>query len=319
MKAKYLFLIALNCIVMISCQGNVPDSVQDMNNGKDDKQSSGVVERLDGLVDSIGSIVSSVTQEDGSIVMTDDQGNTITKDTEGNITILTKNGVVILVDYSVNEDSSAAKDKWYDSKWSGKRNKISSLDVDEFHEFLQRLKMYGFQMETQTFMKDSIVTYIVNGNLYNMSLKSTTCAIQKTETQTNYIYDRRYNFVQYVVSPDIVEKQGTTYRYAVLTEDTHLYSHVVYRNEKMYDRYLSVDSVLTDVINFGDIYMQEKILSRSDTTTLYNYRRLDDTQFAVYNNSESYIFKEITDRSKPYLSMLDMNGNEIMVFELISF
>lgn len=316
MKAKYLLSIVLSSMVMISCQGNTPDK----DNRRDIKQSSEIVERLDSIGEKIGSIVNAVTQKDGSIVLTDDMGNTITKDTEGNITILTKDGVVILIDYSVNEDASAAKDKWYNSKWSGMRYKVGYAEMDEFHEFLNRLKMYGFQIEKRTYSKDSIVTYIVDGNLYKMGLKTTTCSIQKTETQTEYTDNRIYNLVQHIVSPDYVEKQGTIYRYEVIVseEDSHYYFHVIYAGQNICDYYVSQDSVLIEVKNYQNIDTQERLLSRSDTTIYYNYHRLNDTQLAIHNNSESYIFKETTDGTKPYLSMYDLNDQKIAEFELSS-
>ena len=85
MKAKYLFSATLCCIALIACQGNDP-------NNENNKPSTEVIERLSDLVDGIGTIIDSKTLEDGSIVMTDNKGNTITKDKDGNITIITKDG-----------------------------------------------------------------------------------------------------------------------------------------------------------------------------------------------------------------------------------
>ena len=110
MKAKYLFSATLCCIALIACQGNDP-------NNENNKPSTEVIERLSDLVDGIGTIIDSKTLEDGSIVMTDDKGNTITKDKDGNITIITKDGETILIDNSIKEDSSTPKDKWYNTKW----------------------------------------------------------------------------------------------------------------------------------------------------------------------------------------------------------
>ncbi len=318
MKAKYLFLTALSCMVMMACQGNDPDK----NNGNGDKQSSDVIERLNGLVDNIGSIVSSVTQEDGTIVMTDDCGNTIKKDKEGNIIVLTKDGAVILVDYSINEDPSAAKDKWYNTKWTGFKYSVFYPEYDPLQEFLNKLNSYGFQIEERPYMsKDTIVIRIVDEFSYNMSMKTTTCAIQNIETQTEYTYQRTCNYVQYVVSPESVEKQGTTYRYEVTVSDVNpqYYLHAIYAGQNLCYPFVYQDSILVRIKDYQNLDTQEKILSRSDTTIFYNYRRLDDTQLAVYNNSESYIFEEITSRKKPYMSMSEIDGDKLAEFELLSF
>ena len=317
MKAKYLILTALSCIVLVACQGNDPDN----KNGKGDKQSSAIVERLDGLVDSIGSIIDSKTLKDSTVVMTDDRGNTITKDKEGNITIVTKDGGIIIIDISINEDSTSTKDKWYNTKWSGIRySEDYGGYTDGLHEFLYRLRMYGFHLEERYISKDTIRTSIVNGNIHYLILKTTACSIHKTEMQKKYTYYETYYYVQYVVSPDSIENQGNIYRYRVeASEDSTQYYHIVYSGQMPWYRYISKDSVLIDINDGRLIDKQEELLSTSDTTIFYNYRRIDETQLAVYNNAESYIFKEITNKTKPYMSMCDMNVKQLIEFELISF
>lgn len=315
MKAKYLILTALSCIVLVACQGNDPV--------KGDKQSSEIVDRLDGLVDSIGSIVDSKTLKDSTIVLTDDLGNTISKDKDGNITIVTKDGGIIIIDNSINEETTATKDKWYGTKWKYTKSSSSRRPNNMFYEFLGRLSTYGFQVEERDYMsKDTVVTDIVDCDTRNVFLRTTACSIQKYETQTEYTYHRTYNYVQYIVPQ---EDLSGRYRYSVevSNNDPTYYYHTIYRadsgNSSLVAVYVSKDSVLIRPKDYINIDTQEKLLSRNDTTVYYNYRRLDDTQLAVFNNSESYIFKEITNRSKPYMSMCDMNGKQLIEFELISF
>lgn len=319
MKAKYLILTALSCIVLVACQSNDPDN----KNGKGDKQSSEIVDRLDGLVDSIGSIVDSKTLKDSTIVLTDDLGNTISKDKDGNITIVTKDGGIIIIDNSINEETTATKDKWYGTKWKYTKSSSSRRPNNMFYEFLGRLSTYGFQVEERDYMsKDTVVTDIVDCDTRNVFLRTTACSIHKNETQTEYTYHRTYNYVQYIVPQ---EDLSGRYRYSVevSNNDPTYYYHTIYRadsgNSSIVAFYVSKDSVLIGPKDYINIDTQEKLLSRNDTTVYYNYRRLDDTQLAVFNNSESYIFKEITDRSKPYMSMCDMNGKQLIEFELISF
>lgn len=319
MKAKYLILTALSCIVLVACQGNDPDN----KNGKGDKQSSGIVERLDVLVDSIGSIIDSKTLKDSTVVLTDDRGNTITKDKEGNITIVTKEGEIIIIDYSISEDSTATKDKWYHTTWKHIHSSSTLRPNYGFIEFICKLNNYGFQIEERDYMsKDTIVTDIVDSDTRNVFLRTTACSIQKNETQTEYTYHRTYNYVQYIVPQ---EDLSGRYRYLVEVSYNNptYYHHIIYiadgGNNSLVALYSSKDSVLIGPKDYINIDTQEKLLSRNDTTVYYNYRRLDDTQLAVYNNSESYIFKEITDRKTPYLKMLDMNGNQLIGLELISF
>jgi hypothetical protein len=170
--------------------------------------------------------------------------------------------------------------------------------------------------------KDTVVTNIINCDTRNVFLRTTACSIQKNETQTEYTYHRTYNYVQYIVPQ---EDLSGRYRYSVevSNNDPTYYYHTIYRadsgNSSIVAFYVSKDSVLIGPKDYINIDTQEKLLSRNDTTVYYNYRRLDDTQLAVFNNSESDIFKEITDRSKPYMSMCDMNGKQLIEFELISF
>ena len=170
MKTKYLFSATLCCIALIACQGNDP-------NNENNKPSTEVIERLSDLVDGIGTIIDSKTLEDGSIVMTDDKGNTITKDKDGNITIITKDGETILIDNSIKEDSSTPKDKWYNTKWqSFSFHGISpDIDLDDRKEqFVQTLREYGFIVEEHDITKDSTVIEIEENEEYSLQLRNTT-------------------------------------------------------------------------------------------------------------------------------------------------
>ena len=315
MKAKYLILTALSCIVLVACQSNDPDK----NIGNDNKTNNEVIEGLNDIIDGIGNVVDTKTLEDGSTVMTDDKGNIITKDKDGNITIVTKEGETILIDNSINEETTATKDKWYGTKWKYTHS-TSSLRPDyRFYEFISYLEIYGFQIEERYYRSiDSVVTDIVDCDSRNVFFRTTACSIHKNETQTEYTYHRTYNYVQYIVPQ---EDLSGRYRYSVevSNNDPIYYRHTIYDGQRLISWYPSKDSVLIGPKDYINIDTQEKLLSRNDTTVYYNYRRLDDTQLAVFNNSESYIFKEITNRSKPYMSMCDMNGKQLIEFELISF
>lgn len=333
MKAKYLIL-ALSCMLMFACNSNNPD-------GGNNSQSMELINQLGGFAEGIGTIVNTQTLNDGTVVMTDDHGNSITRDNDRNVTIVTQEGEIIMIDNSINEDPTATKDKWYNTKWTGTGGKFSEIGAaanysevrgitfqqaylqDNLQNFLNRLKDYGFQIVEQNYMsKDSSETNVVDGSMYNMSLKITTCAIQTTITQTEYTSHKKYNYVRYIVSPEIVFRNGEEYRYVIeVVPEVNItyYYHVIYKGEKAVDVYGCKDNVLNGLKDFQIIDSQEKLLSRSDTTIFYNYRRLNDTQLAVYNNSESYIFKENTNNTKPSMYMCDINGHELVYFGLSSF
>ena len=199
MKAKYLFSATLCCIALIACQGNDP-------NNENNKPSTEVIERLSDLVDGIGTIIDSKTLEDGSIVMTDDKGNTITKDKDGNITIITKDGETILIDNSIKEDSSTPKDKWYNTKWQSFYG-ISSPEIDPDggkEQFVQTLREYGFIVEEHDITKDSTVIEIEENEEYSLQLKNTTATMQQMVTSTKYTYSRTYQFTWYDVIQETV-------------------------------------------------------------------------------------------------------------------
>ena len=61
----------------------------------------------------------------------------------------------------------------------------------------------------------------------------------------------------------------------------------------------------------------ERIVSTNKQATLFNYRRLNDTQIAASNNSASYILKE-DDGSTPQLEAYDLKGNRLISFNLVS-
>lgn len=332
MKAKYLFSATLCCIALIACQGNDP-------NNENNKPSTEVIERLSDLVDGIGTIIDSKTLEDGSIVMTDDKGNTITKDKDGNITIITKDGETILIDNSIKEDSSTPKDKWYNTKWQQGSYGISSPDIDlddRKEQFVQTLREYGFIVEEHDITKDSTVIEIEENEEYSLQLRNTTATMQQMVTSTKYTYSRTYQFTWYDVIQETVGEGEIRYRFAIeydeefshydanLYEDYYYYAHetgsfILYESRQIDGLTIGNDNVICVDKGYQNKDTKEELLSKNTTSTLYNYRRLSDTQLAASNNSASYILREDTENDTPELKVYDLDGNHLITFYLVSF
>lgn len=316
MKAKYLILAALSCIVLVACQGNDPDN----KNGKGDKQSSEIVDRLDGLVDSIGSIVDSKTLKDSTVVLTDDRGNTITKDKEGNITIVTKEGGIIIIDISINEDPSATKDKWYHSTWKGQvyHDLIivpSNDDPTKYKRiFIDHLKDFGFNIQSSTYTIDSTKIRQNSEDYINLHFNYTTCSwqhidsvIETTETGT-YTYTK-YRITEQQVGDNklVIESDyyGANHAY-LINNDSIIFHHPI-----------DSDSTLTIESGYSIINRTEK-LTTTVNTTFFNYRRVNDTQIALINNSTSYLLKEENSSNMPKMDVYQDGKSQSIYLKLVS-
>lgn len=333
MKTKYLIVAALCCIVMVACQSNDPDK----NTGNDNKTNNEVIEGLNDLIDGIGNVVDTKTLEDGSTVMTDDKGNIITKDKDGNITIVTKEGETILIDNSIKEDPSAAKDKWYNSTWkSAKYNDPIQPEPDMNYrkrQFVATLKEYGFVVEEVNVNKDSIEINIDDSDEYTMHFRNTTVSLQKVSTSTQHTYNGTYHFKRYDVMQKTIGDGEIRYRFEITNNDWGNYSADLFEDiyEYNYDSesYIFVESRGIDGVGlekddaiytyegYDNNSTKEEVVSKDVTTTYFSYRRLSDTQIAASNNTVSYILQE-DEGSTPQLEAYDLNGNHLKTFDLVS-
>lgn len=333
MKIKYLLGAALCCSLLVACQTNDPDK----NTGNDNKTNNEVIEGLNDLVDGIGNIVDTKTLENGSIVMTDDKGNTITKDKDGNITIVTKEGETILIDNSIKEDPSAAKDKWYNSTWKSSAVNTPQEDQPDMNyrkkQFVKTLKEYGFVIEEVNVNKDSIEINIDDSDEYTMHFRNTTASLQKVSTSTQHTYNGTYHFKRYDVMQKIIGDGEIRYRFEITNNDWGNYSADLFEDiyEYNYDSesYIFVESRGIDGVGlekddaiytyegYDNNSTKEEVVSKDVTTTYFNYRRLSDTQIAASNNTVSYILKE-DEGSTPQLEAYDLNGNHLITFDLVS-
>lgn len=329
MKTKYLIVAALCCIVMVACQSNDPDK----NTGNDNKTNNEVIEGLNDLIDGIGNIVDTKTLEDGSIVMTDDKGNTITKDKEGNITIVTKEGETILIDNSIKEDPSAAKDKWYNSTWRNNNNHPESPEMyEEIPEFISRIQTLRFHVEQKENPKDTTIIEQENENNYIIHFRNTTASLQQIDTVREYTYTRRIQYLKITLFPEEIGNEE--HRYELVIENNHavLYEKYYYYDNSTetyvldgewiidsMDRYwLNDDNSFTFYQGTTTLNPTERIISTNNQTTYFNYRRLSETQIAASNNSVSYIINERTDQGTPKLEVNDLQGNKLISLELVS-
>lgn len=333
MKTKYLIVAALCCIVMVACQSNDPDK----NTGNDNKTNNEVIEGLNDLIDGIGNVVDTKTLEDGSTVMTDDKGNIITKDKDGNITIVTKEGETILIDNSIKEDPSAAKDKWYNSTWKSSAVNTPQEGQPDMNyrkkQFVATLKRYGFFVEEVNVNKDSIEINIDDSDEYTMHFQNTTASLQKVSTSTQHTYNGTYHFKRYDVMQKTIGDGEIRYRFEITNNDWGNYSADLFEDiyEYNYDSesYIFVESRGIDGVGlekddaiytyegYDNNSTKEEVVSKDVTTTYFNYRRLSDTQIAASNNTVSYILKE-DEGSTPQLEAYDLNGNHLITFDLVS-
>ena len=60
-----------------------------------------------------------------------------------------------------------------------------------------------------------------------------------------------------------------------------------------------------------------EFLSKTDSTTFFNYRRMNETKIAASNNSASYFLND-KDYSTPEMGVTDLDGNKLINIELVS-
>ena len=314
---------------MVACQKNEPIPQNDESQPK-----SETVEQLNDFIDGIGTIVESDTLQNGSVVMKDDKGNTITQDKEGNITIVTKDGETILIDSSINEDKSAPKDKWFHSTWStGENNEPMPGDFPEVvPAFVDRLLQLGFYVEQKSFSYDSTYVEQKDYSKYTLHFNNTTGSLQQIDTILNYTYTRSINYLEITLFPDVIGDGET--RYELINNEGRAelyvqYYHYNYESEQYEFETEWLDSALEwpylDEDNTFLLYqgtetkdVTTEVVAAKMQTTWFNYRRLDDFQLAVSNNSASYLLKEETGNDVPILRAYDLDGNYLLRFELAS-
>lgn len=334
MKTKYLIVAALCCIVMVACQSNDPDK----NTGNNNKTNNEVIDGLNDLIDGIGNVVDTKTLEDGSTVMTDDKGNIITKDKDGNITIVTKEGETILIDNSIKEDPSAAKDKWYNSTWkSAKYNEPIQPEPDMNYrkrQFVATLKEYGFVVEEVKVNKDSTVKTNENSDEYTIHFRNTTASLKIESTSTQHTDNRTYHYTRYDVMQKEIGEGETRYRFEISKNEWDYFEANLYEDFYEYNNesetYMRVYSRQIDGVgleNDDAIYSyegcdtnstKEEVLSKDINTTYFNYHRLSETQIAASNNSVSYILNERANQDTPELEVRDLQGNRLISLGLVS-
>ena len=335
MKTKLVALV-LCCTAFLACQKNEPEKKG--NN----LPNSELIQQLGDLVEGLGTIVDTQTLQDGSVVMTDNNGNTITKDKDGNTTIVTKAGTTY-IDNSIKEDPSAPQDKWYHTKWiSSSKNEPMQDEIAWRENFIDALKNYGFQVEAQNGSKNETKVEEGKEEVYVLYIYSTTGAVQKTETQTRTTSNLTYKYTKYEIVPQTVGEENIRYRLTI--ENRHNeWTHkdyvcaIIYEDRYDYQYDYDTESYIFVLGNSGEIKSchldtesaivigsyetnseTSEVLSKTTTTTMFNYRRLSDTQLAASNNSVSYILEE-EDKTPPLLYVYDLHGNELMGFTLASF
>ena len=329
MNSKYLFIAALLGIFLAGCKKDEP-----VNNGTPQENSQEVVDELNDLVDGLGTIVSTQTLEDGTIVMTDDKGNKITKDKDGNITIVMKNGETILIDNSINEDESAPLDKWYDSRWQTNTNVPDSPDYYEpIPNFIYRIQELGFEVDQEDISLDTTISEQILYDLYCLHFHKTTVSLQQKDTLVNHTYTQSTNYIKLTLHLGEIGDDDFKYELAIMGDYIVVYwKHYYYdSNTGTYEVDDSGEAFRSDegyniepdnsILLYQGTEQKNStatIVSTKSQTTFFNYHRLNETQLAANNNSASYLLKEIGE-DIPDLEAYDLDGNKLKTFELVSF
>jgi len=320
MKTKYLFA-AFCCVAMLACQNDEP-----------------AFNELSNLYDGIGKIVETKVLDNGSQVMTDVNGNVITKDKDGNITIVTPKNETILIDNSIKEDTNAPKDKWFNSTWKSvhKYSPVPEARIEDIPEFFNRIKDFGFQVEQEEVTKDTTIvereTYID----YLGHFRYTTVSLQQNDTTVQYTYTRETKYIKVTLFEGEIGEGEI--RYELQNWDGHV---VLWENRYEYD-YSAEEYVLADrrmIDELDNVYVpagnviyfyqgtetkgsKEEVVATKTTTTFYNYRRLSDTQIVASNKSGEYLLKEVPSGASetPEMEVYELNGSYCLIeLELISY
>lgn len=322
MKTKYFLLAVLCCAVFGACQNNDPD--------KGDKE---VVEQLGDFVDGIGKITATETLDDGTVVMKDDKGNTITKDKDGNTVIVSQQGDSTYIDNSIKENGSDPKDKWYHTTWNN-NNSPAIIDPNEplpgIPDIINYLQKLGFQIEQTTYSKDTTVIEQGNHSDYTIHFLNTTGSLLQVDTLRQYTYTRSINYLKITLFPGEIGSGEQRYELVISNNHAELFEKYYSYDETSQQYILEYENLIgeigVDEDNSITLYRGTDIknrridvISTKNKTTWYNYRRINDSQLAVSNNSTSIILKEVVDSETPKMEAHDLQGNYLATFWLVSF
>lgn len=305
MKINYFIGLALCCVLLIACQNNEP------NKADESKTNNEITEQLSDLVHGIGEIVSTKNLNDGSIVMTDDKGNIITKDKDGNITIVIKTGETITIDNSIYEDTSISKDKWYHSTWKGRIESYGNSHTDYTYSFIFYLKDCGFDYQTSHDIEiDSTKIYLDSVKYINLHFNNSTCFWQYLDTLKEITQTGKYTFKKYHIS----EQQVNNYTLKIQGD----YAFIFRYNSMIAHCPIDKDSTISIVDKYEMNDKTENLIKTSVNTTFFNYRRVNDTQIAIINNSSSYLLKEESSSDMPKMEVYKDGSNQNISLKLVS-
>lgn len=320
MKTKYFVLAVLYCAMFCACQNNDPGN-------------NGATEQLGDFVDGIGKIVDTQTLDDGSVVMKDNKGNTITKDKDGNTVIVSQQGDSTFIDNSIKEEKSASKDKWYHTTWNNNINPAIN-DPNEplpgIPDIINYLLKLEFRVEQNSFSKDSIISEQATYSDYTIHFLNTTGSLRQIDTLKQYTYTRSINYLKITLFPGEIGSEDHRYELVINDNMAVLYERYYYYDET------SQQYILENELQRGEIDVDDNnsitlyrgtninnsrldVISTKKRTTWYNYRRINDLQLAVNNNSTSIILKEIANSDTPEMEARDLQGNYLATFQLVSF
>ena len=303
MKSKHFVLAVLCCTIFGACQNNDPN-----------KGGNEVMNQLEDFVDGIGKIVDTQTLDDGSVVMKDNKGNTITKDKDNNVVIVNQQGDSTYIDNSIKEDESAPKDKWYHSTWKGGRVGVAepvSPSTDWKYNVILQMQRLGFIFQTSYIDVDSIDIYKDTIEYINFHFNITTCSWQYIDTLNEITQTGKYTFEKFYLT----EQEVNGYK-LVIEEDT---AYLIDQDERLLSRLpIDNDSTISHRIRYKMTDKTEKLLKICVNTTFFNYRRINDTQIAMSNNSSLYLLKEENNSYRPRMEIYKDGNYQYIYLELIS-
>lgn len=304
MKTKY-FVLAVLCSTMFgACQNNDPN-----------KGGNEIINQLEDFVDGLGKIVDTQTLDDGSVVMKDNKGNTITKDKDNNVVIVSQQGDSTYIDNSIKEDESAPKDKWYHSTWKGRKYSVAELHSDWKRDAILWMQQLGFDFQTSFCDIDSTTIEKDSVEYINLHFNTTTCSWQNIDTLKEITRTGVYTFKKF----HFTEQQVNGYKLKIIEKNAYLYAYLFYQNELVIQPIpIDKDSTISLYYNYKMTDKAETILETGVNTTFYNYRRLNDTQIAISNNSSLYLLKEENNSYRPRMEIYKDGKDQNISLELIS-
>lgn len=335
MKTKYFFAV-LCCAVMVACNSNDPEQSSGQTTVPVEKE---FVANLKQLCDGIGTIVSADSLSNGSVEMKDNNGNVITKDKDGNITIVTPQNETINIDYSIHEDPTAPKDKWYQSTWRAGswRSYNPNEPLPGLPSLIERAKYLGFNIAEQPISVDSTQVEQGQRTYFKAHFFNTTVSLQQTDSTFKYTAVKTFRYTKYTFTPDNIDLGEEKYELAIENHNVVLYRRVyelVYNDVTEQDEYqlIQTDKDMLELED-DDSYMyyqgynlkegKEEFVSAQTQTTYYNYRRLNERQLVTSNNSGQYMIKEQSNNEgseTPVLEVYELNGTYCLIaLSLVSY